>query len=138
MNLRALANGLTSLVNPNVAATVTRTTGVVRTASYKSVPTAAPPEAAIVQLQAISGSDQRKIDGLNIQGIMTAMYVNTQLQGVNRPAGTGGDTVTIAAQPGLYVPRSGGASDTWKVEHVLEPWFTAGWCKVVAVLQVNP
>lgn len=137
MNLRGLANTLTSAVNPNVAATIKRATGVTRNASYRSTPTTADTPAT-VQVQAISGSDQRKIDGLNIQGIMCAMYVNGQVQGVNRPAGTGGDTVIIAAQPGLYVPKSGGASDTWKVEHVLEPWDTAGWCKVVCVLQVNP
>ena len=121
MDLRGLANGVTSTVNPNKTVTVRRSTGYTIGAGRKQVPGYAAPVTGPAQIQALDANDIKQLDGLNIQGTVRAIYLRGVLAGVVRPDGTGGDLVEIGAE-------------TWLVVKVLEGWPT--WTKAAIVLQM--
>lgn len=120
MDLRGLANGVTSTVNPNKTVTVRRSTGYTIGAGRKQVPGYADPVTGPGQIQALDANDIKQLDGLNVQGTIRAIYLRGNLAGVIRPDGTGGDIVQIAGQD-------------WLVVKVLEGWPT--WTKAAIVLQ---
>ena len=120
MDLRGLANGVTSTVNPNKTVTVRRSTGYTIGAGRKQVPSYAAPVTGPGQIQALDANDIKQLDGLNIQGTIRAIYLRGALAGVVRPDGTGGDIVQIDGQ-------------NWLVVKVLEGWPT--WTKAAIVLQ---
>ena len=121
MDLRGIANGVTTTVNPNKTVTVLRSTGFTTGAGAKQVPTYADPVSGPGQIQALDADDIKQLDGLNIQGTVRAIYLRGVLAGVVRPDGTGGDLVEIGAE-------------TWLVVKVLEGWPT--WTKAAIVLQM--
>lgn len=121
MDLRGLANGVTSSVNPNISVSVRRSTGyTVDPLSLRQVPGYAAAVVGPAQMQALDGNDLKQLDGLNIQGTVRAIYLRGALAGVIRPDGTGGDLITIAGE-------------LWLVTKVLESWPT--WTKAAIVLQ---
>lgn len=122
MDLRGLANAVTSTVNPNETVTVLRSTGYIIGAGAKQVPSYAPPVDGPGQVQALDADDIAQLDGLNIQGTIRAIYLRGTLAGVVRPDGTGGD----------LVKRNNG-TQTWLVVKVLESW--PDWTKAAIVLQ---
>jgi len=121
MDLRGIANGVSSTVNPNKTVTVRRSTGFTIGAGRKQVPGYADPVTGPAQIQALDANDIKQLDGLNIQGTVRAIYLRGVLAGVVRPDGTGGDLVEIGAE-------------TWLVVKVLEGWPT--WTKAAIVLQM--
>ncbi len=121
MDLRGLANGVTTTVNPNKTVTVRRSTGYTIGAGRKQVPGYADPVTGPAQIQALDANDIKQLDGLYIQGTVRAIYLRGVLAGVVRPDGTGGDLVEIGAE-------------TWLVVKVLEGWPT--WTKAAIVLQM--
>ena len=121
MDLRGIANTVTSTVNPNETVTVLRSTGYTIGAGRKQVPGYADPVTGPAQIQALDANDIKQLDGLNIQGTVRAIYLRGVLAGVVRPDGTGGDLVEIGAE-------------TWLVVKVLEGWPT--WTKAAIVLQM--
>lgn len=121
MDLRGLANGVTSTVNPNQTVTVLRSTGYTIGAGRRQVPSYAAPVTGPGQIQALDANDIKQLDGLNVQGTIRAIYLRGNLAGVIRPDGTGGDIVQIAGQD-------------WLVVKVLEGWPT--WTKAAIVLQM--
>lgn len=121
MDLRGLANGVTSTVNPNQTVTVLRSTGYTIGAGRRQVPGYAAPVTGPGQIQALDANDIKQLDGLNVQGTIRAIYLRGNLAGVIRPDGTGGDIVQIAGQD-------------WLVVKVLEGWPT--WTKAAIVLQM--
>lgn len=122
MDLRGIANSVSSTINPNETVTVLRSTGFTTGAGAKQVPSYAAPVTGPAQVQALSSDDIRQLDGLNIQGTMRAIYLRGELAGVIRPNQTGGD----------IVKRKSGA-ETWLVVKVLENW--PDWTKAVICLQ---
>lgn len=131
MDLRGLANTVSNAVNPNMIVTVAASTGNTPGTSangYKATPTYASPVSGPAQLQALDSVELKQIDGLNLQGVLRAIYLRGALAGVIRPNGQGGDIVTIAAPaPAQYI-------GTWLVVKVLETWPL--WTKAVINLQV--
>ena len=121
MDLRGIANGVSSTVNPNKTVTVRRSTGYTIGAGRKQVPGYADPVTGPAQIQALDANDIKQLDGLNIQGTVRAIYLRGVLAGVVRPDGTGGDLVEIGGE-------------TWLVVKVLEGWPT--WTKAAIVLQM--
>ena len=121
MDLRGLANGVTSTINPNETVTVLRSTGFTTGAGAKQVPSYAAPVSGPAQIQALDADDIKQLDGLNIQGTIRAIYLRGTLAGVVRPNQTGGDIVQISGQD-------------WLVVKVLEGWPT--WTKAAIVLQM--
>ena len=128
MDLRGIANGVTSTVNPNQTVTVLRSTGYTIGAGRRQVPSYAAPVTGPGQIQALDANDIKQLDGLNVQGTIRAIYLRGTLAGVVRPNQTGGDLVTIAA------PAPVALRGTWLVVKVLEGWPT--WTKAAIVLQM--
>lgn len=121
MDLRGIANGVTSTVNPNQTVIVLRSTGYTIGGGRRQVPSYAAPVTGPGQIQALDANDIKQLDGLNVQGTIRAIYLRGNLAGVIRPDGTGGDIVQIAGQD-------------WLVVKVLEGWPT--WTKAAIVLQM--
>ena len=121
MDLRNIANGISSTVNPNEVVTVLRSTGYTIGEGRKQVPAYAAPVTGPAQIQALDGKDLQHTEGLNIQGTIRAIYLRGSLAGVVRPTQVGGD----------IVQRADGSE--WLVVKVLESWPT--WTKAAIVLQ---
>lgn len=123
MNLRAIANGRTQAVNPNIAATVRVSTGYATALNGKPVPSYAEPSPVMIQAQALSKKEVEHLDSMNISNATRAIYANRSLTGVDRVKQSGGDLLTFGG-------------DVWLVVAVLEDWsLTAGWCKVAVARQ---
>lgn len=122
MDLRSLANAVSSTVNPNETVSVLRSTGYTVGAGAKQVPSYATPVSGPCQVQALDADDIKQLDGLNIQGVIRAIYLRGTLAGVIRPDGTGGDIV-----------KRKNDTETWLVVRVLESW--PDWTKAAIVRQ---
>lgn len=128
MDLRGIANSVSNAVNANMIVTVAASTGSTVGAGYRQVPSYATPVSGPAQIQALDSVDLKQLDGLNIQGVIKAIYLRGVLAGVIRPNSTGGDLVTIAAPaPAQFI-------GTWLVVKILEGW--PFWTKAAIVLQV--
>jgi hypothetical protein len=86
-----------------------------------------------MQVQAVSGDDLKLVSALNIQGTLRAVWMNGQVQGVQRPNVQGGDILQI---PTGLTTASGASFDTWLVVHCPENWDIDGWCHVIVQLQM--
>lgn len=125
MNLRALANGVTSAVNPNVGATLFVSTGYTKNAAFQQVPTF-DRQPVTAQVQPLSSGDLRFLDGLNIQGAQKAVYLNGAALAISRVKKLGGDLIVF---PDGTLPEG----NTWLVLASIEQW--QNWCRVAVVLQ---
>lgn len=119
MNLRGIANSLTSNINPNVTGVFQVNTGFTTLPGGKRVPSFNSVDVT-VQLQELSSTDLRQVDSVNIQGILRSAYLNGNFNGVNRPEQKGGDILMIG-------------TEKWLVVKVPELW--ADWCRVIINLQ---
>jgi hypothetical protein len=122
MDLRGIANGVTSSVNPNEMVTLLRSTGYTIGAGAKQVPAYATPVTGSANVQALDSDDLKQLDGLNIQGVLRAIYLRGELAGVVRPDQKGGDII-----------QRGDPAQNWLIVKVLETW--PNWTKAVIVLQ---
>ncbi|HGG8717261.1 hypothetical protein [Atlantibacter hermannii] len=122
MNLRGIANGLTSRINPNVAGIFQVNTGFTTLPGGKRVPSYNNVDVS-VQFQELSSTDLKQIDAVNIQGILRSAYLNGNFNGVNRPEQKGGDILLVG-------------NDKWLVVKVPELW--PEWCRVIVNLQRSP
>lgn len=127
INLRAIANGITRSINPNVAAELWHSTGATTSSSFKQTPTYSKTR-IIVQAQALSYSDLQQLDSLNIQGVRRAIYADAQVMSIVRVQQQGGDLVVFPA--GTFPEGT-----TWLAAHTLERW--PAWCKIAITLQVD-
>lgn len=125
MDLRALANSVSSTVNPNEIVTLLSSVGyTLDPATARQIPRYGIPRRGPAQIQALDNSDLKQIDNLNIQGDIRAIYLRGVLAGVIRPDQTGGDII-----------KRGFPEETWLVTKVLESWPT--WTKAVIVRQTD-
>ncbi|WP_312387859.1 hypothetical protein [Atlantibacter hermannii] len=122
MNLRGIANGLTSRINPNVAGVFQVNTGFTTLPGGKRVPSYNNVDVS-VQFQELSSTDLKQIDAVNTQGILRSAYLNGNFNGVNRPEQKGGDILMVG-------------NDKWLVVKVAELW--PDWCRVIVNLQRSP
>mgnify|MGYP001367661964 CR=1 FL=1 len=120
MNLRGVANGITSAINPNITAIGRRYKGEVMGPGRKPIPEYYPDEEVTLQLQPLSWGDLKHVDGLNMQGMMKSIYINGDYYGANRTLKKGGDLFII---DGLK----------WLVVDPIELW--PDWSKVIVCLQ---
>ncbi len=89
------------------------------------VPAYGSPVSAIAQVQALTYTDLRQLDGLNITGIRRAMYLYGDVEAIVRVAQQGGTLIQFAGQ-------------TWLVVQVAENWNPMdGWVKCICTLQVS-
>jgi hypothetical protein len=125
MNLRAIANGVTSAINPNVGATLFISTGNA-IVNYKQVPSY-DKEPVGAQVQPLTSGDIRQLDALNVQGAQKAIYLNGVALAISRIKKLGGDLVVF---PDGTLPEG----NTWLVLASLEQWGSI-WAKVAVILQ---
>jgi hypothetical protein len=125
MDLRGIANGISSVVNANTQVSVKRSTGYTIGADRRQVPAYADPVTGFAQIQALDALELKQLDGLNIQGVIRGIYLRGPLAGTIRATSQGGDMITVA---------SGVHAGTWLVAKVLETW--PSWTKAAIVLQV--
>jgi hypothetical protein len=128
INLRAVANSVTTSINPNVTATLSQSAGSVTRDDGSRVPKYTKTD-IVLQVQALSFGDLRQAEGVNLQGTRRKIYVNGVVSGIIRPAQKGGDLITFP--PGL-LPEG----DTWLVAMVSEQWPT--WASFIITLQNGP
>ena len=122
MNLHAIVAPCIGAVNPNVEVTIMPSTGSVTNPDGTRVPTF-DSVSAIAQVQALTYTDLRQLDGLNITGIRRAMYLYGDVEAIVRVAQQGGSLIQFADQ-------------TWLVVQVAENWNPMdGWVKVLVTLQ---
>lgn len=126
MDVRAIVNPYTRMTNYNQQIQWIQSTGYVTNDAGKRTPTTITLTVQ-AQVQALSGTDLKHIDGLNIQGVMRSVYMWDYPSGVLRANSLGGDILRFPLLPG-------GEVKDWLVTTTLENWQT--WSKVIVVLQV--
>lgn len=131
MNLHAVVRGAITTVNQDVPATLRRSTGYTTNPDGTQVPAYTDIPGIPVQVQALSYMDLKNIEGLNIQGVRRACYLNGAAMAVVRNLQVGGDLFIFADGT---IPEG----NVWLVAHVLEQWGPGPeWCKCVLTLQVG-
>ncbi len=120
MNLFGIANIAIQGINANVPATLKRSSGYSTDASGKRTPTYATAVVVAAQVQAMTGRDLRQVEGLNLNGTLSAIYLTGIVKATERVSASGGDLITVGSQ-------------TFLVAMVLEDWPT--WTKVCGALQ---
>ena len=116
MNLRAIANGAITSVNPNLPAVLKLNDGYTTDATGKRE-SGYSEHSVTIQTQTLS-----LFEGLAQQGTLLYAYVTGQFHGLRRQSGKGADKLVFAAY---------GENETteWLVKQVVESW--PDWCKVL-------
>jgi hypothetical protein len=122
MNLRDIVNSAIQTVNPDIPITILKSNGYTIGTGARQVPAYLAPVTGFGQLQALDGNDLKQMDGLNIQGVIKALYVTGTTNAILRPNELGGDLIQIGGQ-------------NWLVVKMLEGWAT--WSKLAIVLQTD-
>lgn len=122
MNLRALANSLTQMINPNVPITWERSTGYTQDQSTGVRSNTVSASKLIGQVQPLTTGDMQLLDGMNLQGVHQAVYLNAQSSAVIRGQLKGDDAFIIRGQ-------------IWRVIATPEAWYGCGWSKVFVTLR---
>lgn len=125
MNLRAIANSVSTVINPNSSVVWIQSTGYTTDDAGKRTPVTAS-STLRGNIQALDAEDIKHVDSINMQGVMRAVYLYGNIQGIVRADGKGGDILQFPQVPG-------GTNQDWLVFHVSETW--PNWCKVLVVLQ---
>jgi hypothetical protein len=124
MNLHSIVRNYIGAVNPQLIASIQFSTGYTTNADGTQVPAYAPAVTRKVQAQALQFRDLMQVNGLNLNGTKLAMYIDGDIEGVDRPTKRGGDLITLPD------------GTIWLVVLVLENWSkSAGWTKVAVVKQ---
>jgi hypothetical protein len=127
VNLHQVVSGAIGAINPLVLSEWRVSTGYntqpdgTRTPNYRVI------ESVPIQVQALTYTDLQKLGGLNIEGTRRKVYMNGNVEGLDRQAIKGGDLITMGTAPGFPGPT------TWLVSQVLEHW--PDWCSVAITLQ---
>ena len=128
INVRLAANAAIQVVNPDILGTFYASTGFTINAAKKQVPSYAAGVNVRMQVQAVSAAKLQHLEALNIEGVLRAVRMWGNTQGVVRVNQKGGDL--------LYFPEvPGGAAKVWKVVDVVETWVT--WSHVIVNLQTD-
>lgn len=123
MNLRAMASGVTQVVVPKVQLIVRVSRGTTQDASFKTVPSYAPPVKVMGDVQPVMFRDIQQMDGLNLQGTRRRIYLYGKIDGLVRVKNKGGDLITDPD------------GNVWLVAVVAEQWPT--WVVCLVTLQTD-
>lgn len=134
-NLHGLVRGAINSVNPDIAGQWLVSTGTTIDDSGKSTPGYAAPVPSKFQVQGVRGSDLRKYDFLQGNGVYRAVYMFQNPDAINRLVQKGADLLTFPQYPR-------GPACTWLVSAVDEPWTSGNgglaWTRVIVTLQLDP
>jgi hypothetical protein len=120
IDVRGMANMVSSTVNDNKTVQVFVSTGYTTGAGQRQVPSYADPVTGYAQIQALDSIDLKHIDGLNLQGTIKTIFMYGALAGVVQPQNKGGDLVKFDG-------------NTWLIVKVVEAWPT--WTRAVIQYQ---
>lgn len=124
MNLHQFVSPIIGAVNPNQRVCVKVSTGYTTGADGMRAPSYKQYDGVLAQVQPLTGRDLLQLDGLNLSGLLKALYLNCQIDGVVRLTMKGGDLVQL---------KDG---TVWLVVQQLEGFnLTAGWTKIAMQLQ---
>lgn len=126
-NVRALANKYIQVTNKNQEINWVQSNGYVTDDAGKRTPKTIT-LTVDAQVQALSATDLKHIDGLNITGVMRSVYMYGNAAGVVRADQIGGDILVFPEVPG-------GCNKNWLINQVIETW--SDWCHVIVTLQVE-
>jgi len=124
-NVRALANKYIQVTNKNQQINWVQSNGYVTDDAGKRTPKTITLTVE-AQIQALSATDLKHIDGLNITGVMRSVYMYGNAAGVVRADQIGGDILVFPETPN-------GCNKNWLITQVMETW--SDWCHVVVTLQ---
>lgn len=131
-NLHALVRTQIPSVNPDTQVMWLQSTDNAVDDAGKSTPAYAAATTVGANIQPVSGSDIRKYEFLQSQGIFRTVYLFGNKQGLVRLQAKGGDLLQFA-------PVQGEAVCTWLVKQVPETWdYNLGWCRVIVSMQLDP
>lgn len=125
MNLHGLVRGPIQRVNRDTPGTIYVSTGSVKAGGI-STPTFAVINAQL-QIQSASHESLYYLNGLQGSKAISIVYAYGNFSTVNRPAGTGGDLVSVNGK-------------WWAIQNVLEGWDDLGspeWCSFSITQQLN-
>lgn len=122
MNLYGLTRGAISKVNPLKEFSVRVSTGSTVDAAGVRTPTYAEDIVVLGQHQPLQFRDIQQLDGLNIAGNRSRIYLSEQVNGLVRVKNVGGDLITDVAN-----------GDVWLVVVIAETW--PDWCAALVQLQ---
>lgn len=129
MNLHGIVRGAITSVNPDVLVPFLSSLGNTVDAAGNQTPTYATPVTIPVQVQALTGSDKRAVNFMNLQTVLRAVYCYGNKQGVERVVQKGGDILQFPEVPN---PTTGTVRN-WLVIKVVETW--PDWSKVIVSMQ---
>ena len=122
INVFSAARSAISVVTTPIAVTIKRSGGYTTNADGSRVPVYTTLTGVTADIQPMTLDELHQIDGLNLGGEKTAIYIHGEMRGTIRADQSGGDVVEF--------PNG----DKWLVVLVLESWST--WVKVAAVRQL--
>lgn len=125
MNLRAIANKYIQITNKNIQINWVQSNGYVTDDAGKRTPKTLTLTVE-AQVQALSSSDLKHIDGQNITNNMRSVYMYGNAVGVVRADQLGGDILVFPEVPG-------NCNRNWLITQVVETW--PDWCHVIVTLQ---
>jgi hypothetical protein len=125
MNLRGIANKYIQVTNPNQEINWVQSNGYITDDAGKRTPKTITLTVQ-AQIQALSATDLKHIDGLNINGIMRSVYMYGNAAGVVRADQIGGDILVFPETPES-------CNKNWLITQVMETW--PDWCHVIVTLQ---
>jgi len=125
MNLRAIANKYIQITNKNIQINWVQSNGYVTDDAGKRTPKTLTLTVE-AQVQALSSSDLKHIDGQNVTNNMRSVYMYGNAVGVVRADQLGGDILVFPEVPG-------NCSRNWLITQVVETW--PDWCHVIVTLQ---
>ena len=123
MNLRIAANSAIQAINKNIDIRIIKQSGYVTTEDYSRYPSYQILAAQSSQVQQLTASELKQIEGLNISTESRGIYLYGTANGVTRAGQNAGDIIVL---PDLT---------QWLVTSVLEQW--ADWCKLSITRQSN-
>jgi hypothetical protein len=129
VNLHGIVSPSIGAINPPIVCTYQQSVGYNVAPDGTQTPNYQTFNGVTVQVQALSYTDLMKLGALNIQGTRRKIYLNGNVEGIDRQAIKGGDLFVMPNLPDFPGPT------TWLVAQVLEWW--ADWCCVAITLQLN-
>ena len=124
MNLHSIVSSAIASINPFMNVSVQTSLGSTMQPDGTQAPAYAAPMSVVAQVQPITSTDLRRLEGLNLNGTQKAIYLNGSVDGVERVNLKGGDLITLPD------------GTVWLVSMILEAWSdTAGWTKAAMTLQ---
>ena len=123
MNLSGVAANATRAVSPAITGTLHVSEGSETLPNGKQQPRYRVCTGILIDVQPLSANDLKHMDGLNIQGVTHAVYLNGEIDAVARARVKGGDLLEFSCR-------------LWLVVAVIESW-NGSWTKVAVSEQVS-